>query len=72
MGIKSFLMKKTLQMKGMSKEQAESIAKELADNPELASSLKALESNTEVKELFESIQKEIEEKKKNGMQEMYH
>ncbi len=71
MGIKSFLMKKTLQMKGMSKEQAESIAKELADNPELASSLKALESNTEVKELFESIQKEIEEKKKNGMQEMY-
>lgn len=71
MGIKSFLMKKTLQMKGVSKEQAEAITKQLEDHPELAASLKSLESNTEVKELFEKIQKEIEQKKKEGMAEMY-
>ncbi len=71
MSIKSFLIKKTLQMKGLSKEQAEKIATELAANPELAKSLKSLESNPEVKELFEKIQKDIEEKKKGGMAEMY-
>ena len=71
MGIKSWMIKKTLQMKGVDKEQAETIAEQLSANPELAQSLKALESNTELKELFEKIQKEIEEKKKSGMQEMY-
>lgn len=58
-------------MKGMPKEQAESIAKELSEHPELANSLKALESNKELKALFETIQKEVDEKKKSGMQEMY-
>lgn len=71
MSIKSFFIKKTLQMKGVPKEQAEAIAAQLSDNPELAKSLKALEDNKEVKELFEKIQKEIEEKKKSGMAEMY-
>ncbi len=71
MGLKSFFIKKTLQMKGVPKEQAEQIAQQLSDNPELAQSLKALESNPEVKELFENIQKDIEEKKKGGMNEMY-
>jgi flagellar biosynthesis/type III secretory pathway protein FliH len=71
MGIKSFLMKKALQMKGVSAEQAEHIAKELNEHPELAASLKSLESNPEVKALFEKIQKEIEDKKKEGMNEMY-
>ncbi len=71
MGIKSFFIKKTLQMKGVPKDQAEAIAQQLSENPELAASLKALESNTEVKALFETIQKEIEEKKKGGMAEMY-
>jgi cell fate (sporulation/competence/biofilm development) regulator YlbF (YheA/YmcA/DUF963 family) len=71
MSIKSFFIKKTLQMKGMPKEQAEAIAQQLSEHPELAASLKALESNTEVKELFEKIQTEIEEKKKSGMAEMY-
>lgn len=71
MSIKSFLMKKALQMKGVSSEQAEEIAKKLADNPEIADSLKALESNKEVKELFEKIQKEVEEKKKSGTPEIY-
>lgn len=71
MGIKSFLMKKTLQMKGVSKEQAEHIVKEFEEHPELAGALKSLEQNKEVKELFEKIQKEIEEKKKAGMNEMY-
>jgi cell fate (sporulation/competence/biofilm development) regulator YlbF (YheA/YmcA/DUF963 family) len=71
MGLKSFLVKKTLQMKGVPKEQAEQIAQQLSDNPELAQSLKTLESNPEVKVLFEKIQKDIEEKKKGGMNEMY-
>ncbi len=71
MGFKSFLIKKTLQLKGVSKEQAAQIADTLDAHPELAESLKSLEKNPEVKELFEKIQKEIEEKKKGGMQEMY-
>ncbi len=71
MGFKSFITKKALQMKGVSSEQAEAIAKQLEENPQIAESLKALESNKEVKELFENIQKEIEEKKKSGMAEQY-
>lgn len=71
MSIKSFFIKKTLQMKGVPKDQAENIAKEISENPELMKSLKTLEDNKEVKELFEKIQKEIEEKKKSGMAEMY-
>ncbi len=58
-------------MKGMSKDQAEKVAKELSEHPELTASLKSLESNPEIKLLFENIQKEVEEKKKSGMQEMY-
>ncbi len=64
-------MKKALQMKGVSSEQAEKISKELSENPALVESLKALESNKEVKELFEKITKEIEEKKKSGLDEQY-
>lgn len=71
MGIKSFITKKALQMKGVSSDQADKIAKELDENPELVDSLKALESNKEVKELFEKITKEIEEKKKGGLDEQY-
>src|SRR3954468_9476864 len=71
MGFKSFLLKKTLQMKGVSGDQAEAIAKQLEENPEMASSLKALEDNKEVKALLEKIQNEIEEKKKAGMPEQY-
>jgi uncharacterized linocin/CFP29 family protein len=71
MGFKSFITKKALQMKGVSADKAEEIAKQLEDNPEIAESLKALESNKEVKELFEKITKEIEEKKKGGLDEQY-
>lgn len=71
MGMKSFFIKKALQMKGMPKEQAEMIAEELSKNPELAGQLKKLEENKEVKALFEKIQKEMEEKKKGGMPEQY-
>jgi cell fate (sporulation/competence/biofilm development) regulator YlbF (YheA/YmcA/DUF963 family) len=71
MSIKSFLLKKALQMKGVSGDQAEKISKELTENPQLAESLKALEANKEVKELFEKIQKEIEEKKKSGIGDDY-
>lgn len=58
-------------MKGVSSEQAEEIAKKLEENPEIAESMKALEGNKEVKELFEKITKEIEEKKKSGLGEQY-
>lgn len=58
-------------MKGVSAEQAEKIAKELDENPAIVESLKTLESNKEVKELFEKITKEIEEKKKSGLGEQY-
>lgn len=71
MGIKSFLTKKALQFKGVPKEQAEKIAETLNNNPELMNAMKALESNKELKALFENIQKEIEEKKKSGMPESY-
>ena len=71
MGFKSYITKKALQMKGMSAEQAEKIAKQLDENPEIAESLKALDGNKEVKELFEKITKEIEEKKKAGVAEQY-
>lgn len=71
MSIKSFLMKSALRAKGVSKDQAELLAEKLSNNPEIAESLKALESNKEVKELFEKIQKEIEEKKKGGLDEQY-
>jgi cell fate (sporulation/competence/biofilm development) regulator YlbF (YheA/YmcA/DUF963 family) len=71
MGIKSFLMKKALQAKGVSGEQAEILADKIANNPGLAEQLKALEENKEVKALFEKIQKEIEEKRKAGMPEEY-
>ncbi len=71
MGIKSFLIKKALQAKGVSKDQAEMIAGKLAENPQLAEQLKVLQENKEVKELFEKIQKEMEEKTKAGMPEQY-
>ena len=71
MSFKSFFLKKALQFKGVSKEQAEMLAKQIDENPGLVDSLKNLESNTEVKALFEKIQKEIEEKKKNGMADQY-
>jgi cell fate (sporulation/competence/biofilm development) regulator YlbF (YheA/YmcA/DUF963 family) len=71
MGFKKFLMKKTLQMKGVSKEQAEAIATELDENPALTESMKSLQKNPELKALFEKIQKEVDEKKKGGMPEAY-
>ncbi len=71
MSIKSFLLKKTLQMKGMSGDQAEAMAKQISENPEVMESMKAIEANTELKALFEKIQKEMEEKKKGGMPDQY-
>ena len=71
MGFKKFITKQALKMKGVSGDQAEKIAKQLDENPELAQTLKSLEENKEVKELFEKITKEIEEKKKGGMPEQY-
>ena len=69
--MKSFLIKKALQAKGVSKDQAEMIADKLDKDPSLAQKLKVLEDNKELKTLFENIQKEIEEKKNAGMPEQY-
>ncbi|MFA5827642.1 MAG: hypothetical protein WC839_04080 [Candidatus Paceibacterota bacterium] len=71
MGFKKFITKQALRLKGMSSDQAEKISKQLDENPEIAESLKELESNKEVKELFEKITKEIEAKKKTGLNEQY-
>lgn len=71
MSIKSFILKTALRAKGVSKDQADKISTQLAEHPEIAESLKALESNKEVKALFEKITKEIEEKKKGGLDEQY-
>ena len=71
MSIKSFLIKKALQAKGVSKEDADKLAEQITSNPELVNSLKKLEENKELKELFENIQKEVEEKKKAGTPEQY-
>jgi len=71
MGFKSFITKKALQMKGVSADQAEEIAKKLEENPEMVESMKSLEGNKEVKALFDKITKEIEEKKKGGLAEQY-
>ncbi len=48
-------------------EQADHVAKMLDENPELMQTMKKLEENKELKTLFENIQKETEEKIKNGM-----
>ena len=50
---------------------AERISAQIEANPDLMDKMKALEDNKEVKGLFEKIQKEVEEKKKEGMNEMY-
>ena len=71
MSFKSFITKKALQMKGVSADQAEEIAKKLEENPEMVASMKSLEDNKEVKPLFDKITKEIEEKKKGGLAEQY-
>lgn len=71
MSIKSFFIKKALQMKGVSKDQADAIAEQMEKNPELVEAMKAIESNSELKALVEKIQKEIEEKVKGGMDQMY-
>jgi hypothetical protein len=68
--IKEFLMKQALRMKGMSKEQAEDIAKKISENPELVEVMKQVEANPELKTLMETIQKEIEEKTNAGMDQM--
>ncbi|HOX91195.1 MAG TPA: hypothetical protein PLG45_01895 [Candidatus Paceibacterota bacterium] len=71
MGFKKFITKKALQMKGIKGDQAESIAKQLDENPEIVDALKGIDSNKEVKALFEKITKEIEDKKKGGLDEQY-
>lgn len=71
MGLKKFVTKQVLRLKGVSSDKAEEISKQLDENPEMVESLKSLESNKEVKELFEKITKEIEEKKKTGLGEQY-
>lgn len=71
MGFKSFITKTALRAKGVSKDEAERIAAELEAHPEIAEAMKKLEDNKEVKALLEKIQKEIEEKTKAGMNDMY-
>lgn len=71
MSIKSFFLKNALRLKGVSKEQADTLVEKFEKNPELMDALKKMEDNKELKSLFEKIQKEIEEKTKGGMDQMY-
>jgi cell fate (sporulation/competence/biofilm development) regulator YlbF (YheA/YmcA/DUF963 family) len=65
--LKKFLMKQALRFKGVDSEQAEAISKMIDEKPELVEAFKKIEANPELKKLMESMQKEIEEKVKNGM-----
>ncbi len=69
MGLKSFLIKKAIgsKLKGVPKDQVDQLVSEIENNPEMIKSLKALEENKAVKNLLEKVQKETEEKIKNGM-----
>lgn len=69
MGLKNFILKKVLssKMKGVPEDQIDEMIKKIEANPDLAKKLKGLEDNKEVKDLLEKIQKETEEKIKNGM-----
>lgn len=67
MGIKNFLLKQTLKWKGIPAEQVDAIAEKIESNPEMMDAMKKLNDNKEVVALMETIQKEIEEKTKNGM-----
>ncbi len=63
-------MKSALRLKGMSKEQAEEVSKQISENPELVEVLKKIEETPELKALLEKIQKETEEKVAGGMDQM--
>ena len=65
--IKKFFIKQALRLKGVKSEQADAIADQLANNPELLEAIKKIEENKEAKKLFETIQNEMEEKTKAGM-----
>ena len=65
--IKEFFIKQALKLKGVKGDQAEAIASQIANNPELLNAIKKIEENKEAKTLFETIQKEMDEKTKNGM-----
>lgn len=60
-------MKQALRLKGMPKEQAEAVAKQLSEHPELAEVLKKIEADPNLKILLEKIQKEIEVKTASGV-----
>lgn len=70
MGIKNFLLKQTLKWKGVPADQIDSIADKIESNPEMMEAMKKLGDNKEVVLLMETIQKEIEEKTKGGMDQM--
>ncbi len=60
-------MKQALKFKGIPTDQAEAIAKQMDEHPELLEQFKKLEDNKELKQLFEKIQKETEDKIAGGM-----
>lgn len=64
MGLKKFFVKQALKMKGIKGDEAEKMAEQIANNPELVASMKKMEENKELTTLFKKIQEEIEEKKK--------
>ena len=67
MSIKSFFVKKALQMKGVSKEQAEQMAEMMEKNPAMMEAFKKMNEDPKLMALLKKIQDETEQKTKNGM-----
>jgi hypothetical protein len=67
MSIKSFFVKKALQLKGMSKEQAEAMSEAVEKNPALMEAFKKMNEDPKLMALLKKIQEETELKIKNGM-----
>lgn len=67
MSIKSFFVKKALQMKGVSKEQAEQMAEMIEKNPAMMEAFKKMNEDPKLMALLKKIQDETEQKTKNGM-----
>lgn len=70
MSIKTFFIKQALRLKGISSDQAEEMAKKMEQNPELLSKMKKMQENKELMEIMNTISAKVDEKVKQGMDQM--
>jgi hypothetical protein len=67
MSIKSFFIKKALQLKGVSKDQADMMAEAMEKNPAMMEAFKKMNEDPKLMVLLKKIQDETDQKIKNGM-----